>query len=134
MPLDDAPKSRRSRAAAPAKPGGKARLRTLADLDKRTRAHRDTAELRENIAADLGGWPNVSAMASEIITSASLLGAIIRDRAAAYLAGDAMDLGEFITLTNAQRRLLADLGLERRARDVTPDLHDYLSRQTEGDR
>ena len=27
---------------------------------------------------------------------------------------------------NAQRRVLADIGLERGARDVTPSLHGYL--------
>jgi hypothetical protein len=133
MTADTRQKQQRMRPTTPAKPRAKARLRTLADLDKRTRAHRDTSELMESIAADLGGWRNVSTMKREVITAASLLGAVIRDRAASYLAGDAMDLGEFITLTNAQRRLLADLGLERRARDTTPDLHDYLSRQTESD-
>lgn len=134
MPTDSPPNHPKRGATKAPKPVAKARLRTLADLDKRTRAHRDTSDLMESIAADLGGWPNVSTMAREIITSASLLGAVIRDRAASYLAGDAMDLGEFITLTNAQRRLLADLGLERRARDVTPDLHDYLNRKAEGDK
>lgn len=133
MPTDTPPKRPKPTPTAPPKPVQKARLRTLADLDKRTRAHRDTAELMENIATDLGGWSNVSTMAAEIITSASLLGAVIRDRAASYLTGEAMDLGEFITLTNAQRRLLADLGLERRARDLTPDLQEYLSRKAEVD-
>ncbi|WP_287150944.1 hypothetical protein [Mesorhizobium sp.] len=33
-----------------------------------------------------------------------------------------------MALTNAQRRLLADLGLERRAlKDITPSLRDYVA-------
>lgn len=127
MPSDTRPK-------APPREAGKARLRTLNDLDKRTRAHRDTSELRESIAADLGGWDALSAMQAEVITAAALMGAMIRDRAASYLEGQAVDLPSFITLANAQRRHLEALGLERRARNVTPDLRDYLAKQGEAAR
>lgn len=123
-----------ARPKAPRREAGKARLRTLNDLDKRTRAHRDTAELREQLAADLGGWDAVSAMKAEVITAAAIMGAMMRDRSAAYLAGEAVDVNAFLTLANAQRRHLEALGLERRARDVTPDLKDYLAKQGEAAR
>lgn len=123
-----------TRPKAPPREPSKARLRTLNDLDKRTRAHRDTSELRESIAADLGGWDALSAMQAEVITAAALMGAMIRDRAASYLEGQSVDLASFITLANAQRRHLEALGLERRARNVTPDLRDYLATQGESAR
>lgn len=119
------------RPKAPRREAGKARLRTLEDIDKRTRAHRDTAELREQIAADLGGWDVVSAMQAEVITAAAIMGAMMRDRSAAYLAGEPVDVPAFLTLANAQRRHLEALGLERRARNVTPDLKAYLAQQAE---
>ena len=35
----------------------------------------------------------------------------------------------FTTAANSLRRLLADLGLERRAKDITPSLSTYLDRK-----
>ncbi|MER9285070.1 hypothetical protein [Mesorhizobium australicum] len=115
-----------SQAVAPSK-GPKARLRTLDDLDRRTRAAQATFELRDQIAKDLGGIDRLSAMKREIVDSAALLGAMIKDAGATYLSGDPVDLGEFMALTNAQRRLLADIGLERRAKDITPSLADIIA-------
>lgn len=118
MPGDKPKKPARRRPAPRPKDTVKAHLRTLDDLDKRTRAARDTAELRDTLASDLGG--DLSAMESELVTSAALVGAMIRDRATAYLAGERVDLPEFMSLTNSQRRLLSDLGYDRRLRNVTP--------------
>ncbi len=38
----------------------------------------------------------------------------------------------YTTGANALRRLLADLGLERRMRDLTPSLHDYIAGNRDG--
>ncbi|MEI9422212.1 hypothetical protein O7A70_13665 [Mesorhizobium sp. Cs1299R1N1] len=116
-----------SQPVTPAKGGGKARLRTLDDLDRRTKAAQATFELRDQLATDLGGMEQLSAMEREIVDGAALLGAMIKDAGATYLSGDPVDLGEFMALTNAQRRLLADVGLQRRARDITPSLQDIIS-------
>jgi hypothetical protein len=43
------------------------------------------------------------------------------------VAGGVLDLAEFTTAANSLRRLLSDLGLERRARDITPSLSQYLT-------
>jgi hypothetical protein len=52
------------------------------------------------------------------------------DRAeAALVRGEDMDIAVYATATNTLRRLLADLGLERRSRDVTPSLSRYLDAQ-----
>ncbi|MDE2466168.1 MAG: hypothetical protein KGO02_20995 [Alphaproteobacteria bacterium] len=105
----------------------KARLRTLADLDRRTSAARVAFELRDSIAADLGGFDHLTAMQRELVENTAVLGAMLKDAAASYLSGDPVDLAEFMALTNAQRRLLADLGLERRAHDLAPDLQRYVA-------
>lgn len=106
--------------------GAKARLRTLGDVDRRTKAGQAAFKLRDDLAADLGGWERLTAMQRELVSNASLLGAMLQDAGVAYLQGQAVDLAEFMALTNAQRRLLADLGLERKMRDVTPDLRDII--------
>ncbi|RWM66913.1 MAG: hypothetical protein EOR82_28250 [Mesorhizobium sp.] len=115
------------------KAGGKVRLKTLADLDRRTTAARVVFELRDSLAADLGGKPNLSVMKLELIDNVACLGAMLKDAAANYLEGEPIDINEFMALTNAQRRLLADLGLERRAlKDITPSLKDYAATKYAG--
>ena len=47
---------------------------------------------------------------------------------AEMVAGGKIDIGEFTTAANSLRRLLSDLGLERRAKDITPSLEKYLAR------
>ena len=115
------------RSGATAWPAAKVRLRTLNDLDRRTRAAQEVFQLRDDLAADLGGWDHLSAMQRELVENSAVLGAMLKDASAAYLSGTPIDLAEFMALTNAQRRLLADLGLERRARNATPDLTAYVN-------
>jgi uncharacterized protein YcbX len=110
------------------KGGRKVRLRTLVDLDKRTTAARAALELRDAISDDLGGRDRLSSMQRAIVDAAATLGAMLQDIAVSYLKGESVDLGNYATLANAQRRLLADLGLERPARDVTPTLAQHLER------
>jgi hypothetical protein len=102
-------------------------LRSLADLDRRTVAAREAFRLRDNIMADLGGADALTAMQRAIVDNTALLGAALADMAAGYLAGQGADLALYATLANAQRRLLADLGLERRATDITPDIVAYMA-------
>jgi len=115
------------------KPGKRVKLKSLADLDRRTAAAKSAFDLRDRIISDLGGADRLSAMQCELIDSVALLGAAIKDMGASYLSGRPVDLAECATLMNAQRRLLADLGLDRKTRDITPDLSDYVNQRTAGE-
>jgi hypothetical protein len=54
------------------------------------------------------------------VKRAALCGAIVADFEARWVAGQLVELGEYLAAVNVQRRVLATLGLRRRARDVTP--------------
>ncbi len=124
------PRKRTSRTGkTPSKGGDKARLLSLSDLDRRTKAARAAFDLRDRIVADLGGEEMISAMKAQIVEAAAVMGAMLADAAARYLTGKPIDLAEYTTLANAQRRLLADLGLERQARDVSPSLTEFMARK-----
>lgn len=110
--------------------GRKLKLRSLDDLDGRTTAARSAFALRSAIANDLGGTDALSSMQLAIVNNAAVLGAMLENLAAGYLAGEKTDLGSYATLSNAQRRLLSDLGLERRSKDISPDLRSYLKRRS----
>jgi hypothetical protein len=58
---------------------------------------------------------------------AAMTGAIVSDFEARWVSGEQLELGEYLQAVNVQRRVLATLGLERRARDVTPTLVEYLA-------
>ena len=108
-------------------PSPKQRLKTLKDLDRRTRASKAAYALRNEIIADLGGNNALSAMQRVLVDHIATLAAVLGDLAAKFLANEDVDMVRYATLANSQRRLLADLGLERRALDVTPDLRDYIT-------
>lgn len=107
-------------------PSQRVRLRTLADLDRRTSAARAALSLRDSLASDLGGLDHLTAMQRELVENSAVLGAMLKDASARYLSGLPVDLTEFMALTNAQRRLLADLGLERRMHELVPTLAQHL--------
>jgi hypothetical protein len=105
----------------------KRRLKSLQDLDRRTANAKAALALRNSIVADLGGEACLSAMKRAIIDNVAVLGAALDNIAYRYLAGEPVELIKFATLANAQRRLLSDLGLERKAVEVHQHLSSYLA-------
>jgi hypothetical protein len=107
--------------------GEKVRLMSLADLDGRTIAARDAKALIRDIESDLGGADRLSAGEREIVQRAALASTMLRNMEAGWLTGRGIDVAAYTTLANTQSRLLKMLGLERRQRDVTPDLRKYIA-------
>ncbi len=97
---------------------GKVRLRSLDDLDQRTAAARAARTLVAGLESDLGKEPSTGER--ELIKRIAIAGAIAEDIETRWLQGARIDIAEYATLINAQRRLCVTIGLERRARDVTP--------------
>ncbi|HZP69246.1 MAG TPA: hypothetical protein VFB29_04820 [Pseudolabrys sp.] len=116
---DSAPISRRN---------AQSRLRSLDDLDGRTKAARRAQALVAQIEADLGGTDQLSTAQRELIRSAALLGAMTEDQAARWLERKPADLTLFGTLVDRQRRILETLGLSRKARDVTGQIIERINR------
>jgi hypothetical protein len=82
----------------------KTRLISLQDLDRRTAAYRQVSSLAAAIEADLGG--DLSKAQREVVEAAALLGAVWRDLAAHWFAGDAVDPGQLVAVAAAQRKHL----------------------------
>jgi hypothetical protein len=113
------------------KPPSKTRSRVsngnavLDGVDGRSARVRRYRDLMSELTSDLGGDP--SGAQTAIIRRACTLIVTCEQAEAEMLAGGVLDLGEFTTAANSLRRLLSDLGLERRARDITPSLEKYLT-------
>jgi hypothetical protein len=110
---------------------GKPRLLSLSDLDQRTSAAKVAKALIAEVSADLGGEDRLTAAQRQLIMRSAMLGAIAADLEARWVAGETIEVGELMQAANAQRRLLVSLGLDRRARDMTPSLSEYLRRKRE---
>jgi hypothetical protein len=98
---------------------GKARLLTLDSLDGRTAAAQAARQLIDTLTSDLGGDDQISEGQRQLVQRAAVCGAMIADYEARWIAGQPIPLNEYLAAVNVQRRVLATLGLERRARDVT---------------
>ena len=108
---------------------GKMRLLTLDHIDGRTAAAKRARELIASIESDLGGADRLSEGSRQLVQRAALLGTYIENCEAQWLAGDEVPLADYLAAVNAQRRVLATIGLDRRARDVNElNLSEYLSR------
>jgi len=101
------------------KPVAKAKLMTIADVDGRTSASRAARDLMSAIEGDLGGADQLSAAERQIIQRAAIVGAILEDMEAAWLAGGPIDVPTYTALANVQRRHLEAVGIKRTPRDVT---------------
>jgi hypothetical protein len=94
------------------------------------RSDKSSRELIEAMTNDLGGAEALSEAQRQMITQAAVLGALIENNAALWMAGQPVDLAQHNATINTQRRLLATLGLERRAHDVSPPtLRERLMRE-----
>jgi hypothetical protein len=82
-----------------------------------------------DIAADLGGEDELTRAELELVRRAAGLAVLAGTAEAKLLAGHDIDISELVSVGNAQRRILATLGLSRRQKDLTPDLQTYLKQR-----
>lgn len=100
------------------------RLFDLDAIDGRSREARRYRDVLSDLVTHLAGDP--TAPETIIARRAASLTVWCESREAEMVAGQDIDIAAFTTATNALRRLLVDIGLERRAKDVTPSLSRYL--------
>jgi hypothetical protein len=108
---------------------GYARFLSLRDLDGRSRAAARCRELVASLESDLGGSDRLSTAQRQLVQRAALLATQLEDFEVRWSLGEPIELQDYLATVNCQRRVLQSLGLERRARDVTPTstLAEYLA-------
>ena len=98
----------------------------LEGVDGRSVIARRYRDILAQLTSDIGGDP--SEAQSIIIRRATQLAVWCEQAEAEAAGGKSLNIGEYATATNTLRRLLLDLGLERRMRDITPRIDAYLAR------
>lgn len=99
----------------------------LQGVDMRTHGGRRYKELCADLVHHLGN--DATAPQLTIIKRAAALSVWCEAADIEQANGGELDVSAYTTATNTLRRLLSDLGLERRARDITPRLSDYIASQ-----
>jgi hypothetical protein len=120
-----------NRSKAVARPTARSRVSNGKDLfldgvDGRSTLARRYRDILAQFVSDLGGDP--SEAQSIIARRATTLACWCEQQEAKAAAGESLNIAEFATATNTLRRLLNDLGLERRMRDITPSIDSYLAK------
>jgi hypothetical protein len=108
-------------------PPGKVRLLTTADLDRRTKASQIALEIRSAIMADLGGEDRLSTLERLMVENAAFSSTVLRDAHVRWLKGEPVTVPEIVSLERTFNRTAQALRLERRQRDITPSLGQYLT-------
>ena len=103
----------------------------MGNLDGRSAAARRLRDLLDDYLADLGGVENVSAMEQDLARAAAGLATRREQIEAALVRGEEVNSEEWVRIVNSENRTLGNLGLKRRARDVTPDPIAYIQGKAE---
>lgn len=99
----------------------------LNNVDARSIVFRRYREILASLVSDMGGDPSE---AQEQIARRAASLAIWCEQADTDAAnGTPIDIGAYTTASNTLRRLLESLGLERKARNVTPTIAEYAARK-----
>lgn len=121
------------KARAPASNGVGRERSIFADVDGRSVSYRRFRDCELALVQDLGGYDNTSEAEKLLCRKAASLTVQTESYDARVAAGEAVDGEDYVRLTNALTRVLLALGLRRRAKDVTPGLHDYLRGLADGE-
>jgi hypothetical protein len=108
---------------------GSALLPDLPGIDGRSAWVRRCKDVIAAHLSDLGGEDNTSAAERSIIRRASVMTVELEQLEAKFAAAGSAEAGEldlYQRTSGNLRRLLEAIGLQRRSRDVTPSLSDYL--------
>ena len=101
-------------------------LLTRAVLDQRTNVAKAFNRLVADIYSDLGGRDHLSAIELALVEAFAGASIALDQLNAKLLLGEDIDLGQYMQASSTMVRIGSRLGLQRRTRDVTPDLREYL--------
>ena len=102
------------------------KLFAVEGVDGRTGQARRYRDILTQIECDLGGIDNLSEGQRQLCRRAATLSFTAEAMEVDAVAGKPFDIDLFGQLTDRLGRCLQRLGLERKSRDVTPDLKSYL--------
>jgi hypothetical protein len=101
--------------------------RAFVDGDGRGPWARRWRDLQSLYADDLGGGSALSEFQLGLVGTCATLRCELEKLEGRLSVGEAVDLDQFGRLAGHYRRICETLGIERRSRDVTPSVNDYVA-------
>ena len=133
-PKGNAALSDTAQAIAPPKQTHRSRVTNgsalLPGIDGRSQWARRLRDVVELHIDDLGGRATVSEAERSIVRRIATLTVELERMESAFARDDGAkpaDLALYQTTSNTLRRLLESIGIKRRVKDITPELHEYLA-------
>lgn len=125
------PKPRTRADLAPRSPAGRSRLSNgngalLPGVDQRSAAARRYRDLVAAIVADQAGIGECSETRLQLIRRFAASSVLAEQLEARIANGERIDIAEHTALSSALVRLAQRIGIDRRAKNIVPDLTTYL--------
>ena len=98
----------------------------LASLDGRTIVAQDMAGRFDEVCRDMGGADRLSYMQRSLIERALWIEFWLAQQERQLALGRDIDTGHYVQAANGLQGIFNRLGMDRRGRDVTPSLQDYI--------
>ena len=103
----------------------------LPNIDGRTMLARRYRDVLAAVASDQGGVDHLSEARIQLVRRFAAAACLAEEMEAKLVGGQAINLAEHALLCSTLVRLAQRIGIDRRARNVVPDLRDYLEADTE---
>jgi hypothetical protein len=98
----------------------------LAGIDQRSAVARRYKDITTAILVDQGGADQCSESRLQLVRRFAAAAVIAEQMEAALVRGEPIDVQEHALLCSTLTRLAQRIGIERRARNITPSLREYL--------
>ena len=115
------------------KPTARSRVTNGRDLlpgvDGRSIVARRYRDILAALTSDMGGDDRMSEARRQLCRRFTALSVQAETLEARLAHCEPIDLGQYALISSTLVRLASRLGIERRARDIKPNLHDYIARK-----
>jgi hypothetical protein len=98
----------------------------LPGVDGRSKAARRFRDIVAALVADQGGLDRCSEARLQLIRRFAAAAVMSEQMETRIAAGESIDVGEYSQLSSTMVRCASRIGIDRRARNVTPALRDYI--------
>jgi hypothetical protein len=105
----------------------------LPGIDGRSATARRYKDLVAAISSDQGGAEHLSEGRMQLVRRFAAAACLAENMEAALVRGETINLQEHALLCSTLVRLAQRIGIDRRARNVTPALKDYLTEDAEAE-
>ena len=103
----------------------------LPNVDGRSAIARRFRDIVAQLAADQGGVDRLSEARLQLVRRFAAAAVLAEAMEAKLARGEAIDLQDHALLSSTLVRLAQRIGIDRRAKTVVPDLHDYIEGKAE---